>query len=281
MPKGTSPLVLQHESGVCFWRKPPAHSPGGALAHTVEHSQDTRTGWLSDETKMQGALWPHSAYGPEQCYFEVKLPDTHMIQRSSPQHLLFPGTITSCNSFLCKLESLPPCQQQDCVSQVLVAAHFHKHLHERCNIPCGFCWDMLSGFPSSEQQTGSFLGGWLLGYSLFDIDMHVGTISTQLWKRPWGTTPQTPIAARHLAVIKVWFNPLKNPFFPLSIIKYRESEHIWKSHHLHVLLKGFRKDKNIFSCTDVEVSAGLLKPHLYSQESRSHLVTNVKQCRSR
>lgn len=143
-----------------------------------------------------------------------------MMQRSSSQHEPFPGTITSCNPFLCKLERLPPCQQQDCVSRLCVADRFHKDLHERCNTRCGFL-------------------GTCYQVSLHNLHATVKTL-------PGYRSSETLIAARHLAAIKVWLSPMKNPFFLLSIIKYRESECIQRSHHLHLLLKGFRKDKNIF-----------------------------------
>lgn len=51
-----------------------------------------------------------------------------------------------------------------------------------------------------------------------------------------------------------------------------------ESSFAHVAYK-VQKGQKYLSCTDIEVSADLLKPHLHSQESRPHLVTNVKQRR--
>ena len=99
-----------------------------------------------------------------------------------------------------------------------------------------FCYQVsLPG----EHQTDSFLEGLVLDYNLFDTFVH------RTFLRLWYCSSKTPVAARHLAVIKVLLNSKKNPFFPISIIKHREAEHVCKSHHWHVFLKGFREDKDI------------------------------------
>lgn len=118
----------------------------------------------------------------------MNLPDIPMTQRSSPQHQPFPDIITSCSCSLYNLEHLPPYQHQDCVSQLLVADHFHKDLHERCNTPCDFLRICYQISLPSEQHIGPFLGGWVLDYCLFYTHVHACTISTQLWKHSWGTT---------------------------------------------------------------------------------------------
>lgn len=80
------------------------------------------------------------------------------------------------------LELLPRCQQQDFVSQLLVADQIHKDTHERCNMLCGFLGICYQVSLPGEQQTDSFLGGRVLGYYLFDTLRHVHTTSLQLWK---------------------------------------------------------------------------------------------------
>lgn len=57
-----------------------------------------------------------------------------------------------------------------------------------------FCYQVsLPG----EQQTDSFLEGLVLDYNLFDTFVH------RTFLRLWYCSSKTPVAARHLAVIKV------------------------------------------------------------------------------